>query len=80
MYKTINVKDIQKRLGNFAFNHLMRLMKSKRNSAGFAWDVENNKCVIVGPRADATQCTLTLWQIRNKCNKSPPDQFTFFFI
>ena len=82
MYRTFNITDIQHKLDGFAFNQLVGLIKKKRNQCGFSWDIEGDKCVIVGPSAPKSFLMLTQAQIMLKFKnrkRPPPSQFTFLF-
>lgn len=82
MYKTFEIAAIQDRLDHFAYNQLIRLIKKKRNQCGFSWDIEGDKCVVVGPSCTKSYLNLTMAQIQMKFKnrkKAAPTQFTFFF-
>ena len=82
MYKTAIIKDIQHRLDGFAFNQLISLMHKRRTRSGFAFEVEDHKCIVISKPLDDYNCTLAMWIIKNRCQhrrKTAPTHFTFFF-
>ena len=57
-------------------------MKMKRNISGFAWDREDQKCIVIAPHFDDSKCTLAMWIIKKHytyMKMRPPSEFTFFF-